>query len=93
MTAKLKIPSRDKIRSFLLSWYIIGFAGFAIPYSYDIFRQLISLSILLSVALMLVYHRRWTGRFIITAIIIFIFGWAIELLGTRTGFPFGHYDY
>lgn len=93
MRAKLKIPSRDKIRSFLLSWYIIGFAGFAIPCSYDIFRRLISLSILLSVLLMLIYHHGWTPKFIITASIIFIFGWAIELMGTHTGFPFGHYEY
>ena len=47
----LKIPGQDKIRSFLMSYYMIGFAGFVINYTYDIFRQLISVSIVLSVEL------------------------------------------
>jgi len=93
MQARIKIPEQDKIRSFLMSYYIIGFAGFVIGPSYVIFRQLISFSILLSVILLLLYHKNWTSKFIITSIIIFTFGWLIELIGTKTGFPFGDYYY
>lgn len=93
MQVKIKIPDQDKIRSFLMSWYIIGFAGFALTYTYDLFRHLISLSILLSVVLLLLYHSNWSRTFIITSLLIFAGGWLIELAGTKTGFPFGHYQY
>lgn len=93
MQLKARIPEQDKIRSFLLSWYMIGFAGFAFTYTYDIFRQLISLSILLSVVLLLLYHKNWSLKFLISAFIIISCGWLVELIGTKTGFPFGHYYY
>jgi len=93
MQLKGGLPEQDKIRSFLLSWYIIGFAGFVITYSYDIFRQLIPLSILLSLVLLLLYHKNWSLKFLITAFIIISCGWLVELAGTKTGFPFGHYHY
>lgn len=93
MQLKARIPDQDKIRSFLMSWYIIGFAGFAITYTYDIFRQLISLSILLSVVLLLLYHKNWSIKFVSSALIIIACGWLVELAGTKTGFPFGHYYY
>lgn len=93
MTARIKIPEQDRIRSFLMSYYIIGYAGFVIGPTYDIFRQLISFSILLSVALLLLYHRNWSVKFIISSAIIFAGGWLIELVGTKTGFPFGDYTY
>ncbi len=93
MHLKAIIPGQDKTKSFLLSWYIIGFAGFTITYTYDFFRHLIPLSILLSVALLLLYHKNWSSKFLITTLLIFTGGWLIELIGTRTGFPFGHYQY
>ncbi|MBN1388576.1 MAG: carotenoid biosynthesis protein [Bacteroidales bacterium] len=93
MPAKLNIPDPERIKSFLMSYYIIGFAGFSINISYDLFRQLISFSILLSLALLLVYHKNWSRTFIITALIIITGGWLIELIGTKTGFPFGEYEY
>lgn len=93
MPVKLKLPEQDKIKSFLMSYYIIGFAGFTINYTYDLFRHLISFSILLSVVLLLVYHKNWSKTFIITGLIIFAGGWIIELIGTKTGFPFGEYSY
>ncbi len=89
----LRIPGQDKIRSFLMSYYMIGFAGFVINYTYDIFRQLISVSIVLSVVLMMLYHRNWSRRFMVVSLIIFVCGWGIEFIGTKTGFPFGAYSY
>lgn len=76
-----------------MSWYVIGFAGFALGYTYDIFRHLIPLSILLSVTLLLLYHKNWSRKFIVAALLITAGGWLVELIGTRTGFPFGHYYY
>ncbi|MFO7852537.1 MAG: carotenoid biosynthesis protein [Bacteroidota bacterium] len=93
MSAKTRIPDRESVRSFLMSYYIIGFIGFTVNLSYDIFRLLIPFSIFLSVALLLLYHRNWSIKFIITGIIIFVGGWLIEFIGTRTGFPFGDYEY
>ncbi|MBS0012262.1 MAG: carotenoid biosynthesis protein [Bacteroidales bacterium] len=93
MPSRIKIPGQAKIRSFLMSYYIIGFAGFVIGPTYDIFRNLISFSILLSAVLLLLYHRNWSSKFILTLIIIFVLGWLIELIGTKTGFPFGEYSY
>jgi putative membrane protein len=93
MPAKLNIPDQERIKSFLMSYYIIGFAGFAINISYDLFRQLISFSILLSLALLLLYHKNWSRTFIITGLIIISGGWLVELIGTKTGFPFGEYEY
>ena len=76
-----------------MSYYIIGYAGFSITYTYDLFRRLTGFSILLSVVLMLLYHSKWSRKFIISSSIIFIAGWLIEFVGTRTGFPFGNYEY
>ncbi len=93
MPSKINIPDQDSIKSFLMSYYIIGFAGFSITYTYDFFRLLISLSILLSLALLLLYHKNWSRRFITTGVIIIVGGWIVELIGTKTGFPFGEYGY
>jgi len=76
-----------------MSYYIIGYAGFSITYTYELFRRLTGFSILLSVVLMLLYHSNWSRKFIISSITIFIAGWIIEFTGTRTGFPFGNYEY
>lgn len=93
MPSKINIPDQDSIKSFLMSYYIIGFAGFSITYTYDFFRLLISFSILLSLTLLLLYHKNWSRRFITTGVIIIVGGWIVELIGTKTGFPFGEYGY
>ena len=93
MAPAIKIPDQDKLRSFLMSYYIIGFAGFSIDLTYNLFRNLISFSIILSVLLLLLHHNNWSRKFIITSLIIFFGGWLSELLGTKTGFPFGEYYY
>ena len=93
MLSNIKVPGQDKIKSFLMSYYIIGFVGFVFGPTYNIFRYLISFSILLSAVLLLIHHHNWSRNFIIISVIIFCGGWLIELIGTKTGFPFGEYYY
>ena len=89
----LKLPSEKSILSFLRTWYVIGILGFAIPFSYDIFRHLIPLNILLTTLIILVYHKPLNFRFGQITFLVFLLGYVVEVAGVKTGFLFGYYSY
>ena len=89
----LELPSEKKILSFLRTWYLVGIVGFAIPWSYEVFRHLIPLNILLTTLIILAYHRPLNYRFGLVTLTIFLLGYGIEVVGVKTGFVFGEYEY
>jgi len=89
----LKLPSEKKMLSFLRAWYLVGILGFAIPYSYEVFRFLIPLNILLTTLLILMYHRPLNKTFGLLTIAVFLLGYGIEVAGVKTGLIFGEYEY
>ncbi|MFO7722571.1 MAG: carotenoid biosynthesis protein [Bacteroidales bacterium] len=88
-----RLKDKKRIRGFIVSYYIIGFAGMVFPLTKPFFEQLTGLTILISFALMMLYHEGWTMRFIVASSLIYIAGFAVEAAGVQTGEVFGHYAY
>ncbi len=85
--------TKQKINRFWFIYYAVGVIGFAIPLTRGLFRELIGISILLSLVLMFFFHRPWNGRFIIASLVVVLGGFSIEAIGTNTGHIFGQYYY
>lgn len=99
MTDKEKIQkwfpfqSSDVIR-FLIIFYIIGFAGFIIPFTSGLFILLAKWALLLNFFLITWFHaERFDNKTVIIFIIIFVIGYIIETAGVNTGLLFGNYQY
>ncbi|NLO04061.1 MAG: carotenoid biosynthesis protein [Bacteroidales bacterium] len=79
---------------FLIIFYFVGIAGFMIPATNSLFKNLIPLAILLSAVLLILFHK---PGFTITSIIVFIviavLSFFVEALGVKTGNIFGQYTY
>ncbi|PLX22820.1 MAG: carotenoid biosynthesis protein [Salinivirgaceae bacterium] len=78
----------------VISVYIIGIIGFIVPYSHDLFLALTPLNLAFSLFVLL-----WAVRKELTIIhglfflIVYLLGYAIEVVGVNTGWPFGEYAY
>lgn len=91
-----KLPSDIKSRNplpILLLYYAVGVAGLILPLTRDIFMKLTSLSLLLSLSLLFLYHPSYERKFWLTSLLIFLGGYLVEVLGVRTGLLFGAYQY
>jgi len=82
-----------RINRFWFIYYTVGIAGFTIPFTRSLFRDLIGFSILLSAVLMLFFHRPWNRRFVIASLVVVLGGFFIEVAGVSTGLVFGQYHY
>jgi len=86
------IRSRN-IVPIIIIFYLVGLAGMIIPVTRDLFKQLTPVSLLLTTIILFIYHDNYNRRFWITAVIIFISGYFLEVLGVNTGLIFGEYSY
>jgi putative membrane protein len=77
----------------LIIYYMVGLAGMILPFTRELFKTLTPLSLLLSFALLYIFHESHTSRFWITSMAIFAAGFLVELVGVETGFLFGDYVY
>jgi putative membrane protein len=98
MTEKLKQLAgkhltSERINRFWLIYYTVGFIGFALPFSRELFQNLTGISILMSTAIMMYFHRPWNAAFIGASIFVLLGGIFIEALGVNTGTIFGEYQY
>lgn len=84
----------EKVKNALVVFFIVGLAGFALPASRNLFIHLTPVAILLSSAVLAVFHRPVSGqRQYVVFMIVFIAGFFIEVAGVKTGFIFGNYAY
>lgn len=81
------------VRIFLVIFYAVGIAGFAWPVTHDLFQRLVSLNLLVSFALLFLYHSSWSTRQLIVFAAIAVSGFLIEMAGIHTGLVFGSYSY
>ena len=85
--------TQAKVRQFIVVWYVVGLAGFLLPFSRGLFEALIPVSVLLNLFLLLRFHRPWNplhvGAFLGVALLTI----ALEAIGTNTGLLFGSYAY
>lgn len=89
---KNKIPVAE-VKKFIIILYVIGILGFAIPSSRDFFSTITPLTLLVSIYLLIVYHRTFTIQTILAFTLIFIMGFLLEAIGVKTGLVFGEYTY
>lgn len=84
---------REIIR-FLITFYSVGVAGIALPFSSKLFVALTPLALLMSFGLMLLHHRAaYNTKTILVFGLIFALGLTAEIIGVQTGVIFGDYFY
>lgn len=90
----IDFKSQKSLIRAVISVYIIGVIGFLVPYTHDLFLSLTPLNLAFSLFVLL-----WAIRSHLTIIhglfflIVYLLGYAIEVVGVNTGWPFGHYVY
>lgn len=84
----------EKVRSFLLSFYIIGCLGMIIPFLRPTFILLTPFALLLNGFLLFIFHKgsRDLKTWLVFGFIL-LAGFGVELLGVNTGKIFGEYHY
>lgn len=90
---KFQLPTEAKALFTLRTWYMVGILGFALPFTFQVFRFLTPLSLLLLLLLFFLYHDKRDRKFWMVMIIIFLAGYGIEVAGVKTGRIFGVYEY
>ena len=88
---KIKNPRIIAI-AVIIIFHFIGLVGMLSPWR-SFFIGLTPLNLMLSLIILLSFHKKWDLGFILTMIGIMLAGYFIEVLGVNTGFPFGDYSY
>ncbi len=82
-----------EVKKFVVIFYIVGTLGFLIPFTKDVFITITPFALLLNVYLLAIYHKKYSISDVIIFVLIFVFGFLIEVLGVNTGLIFGDYQY
>ncbi len=82
---------RNFLIFFLSILHIAGIIGLLV--AKDLFLLLTPLNLILCSLLLLNYSRMFSLKTLIPLIAIAFVGWAVEVIGVRTGWIFGHYEY
>jgi uncharacterized membrane protein len=78
----------------IISVYIVGVVGFLVPYTHDLFLALTPLNLSFSLFVLLwAIRKNLTIKHGVFFLIIYLLGYAIEVVGVNTGWPFGVYSY
>lgn len=78
---------------YLIIFYSVGIAGLIIPQTHELFKVLVPVNLLLNVILLFIYHGKIGFDFAWKAVVIFLAGIFIEVVGVNTGEVFGEYQY
>lgn len=78
--------------SLLVSLYAAGLVGLLTHYRLY-FLTLTPLTLLLTALLLLVHHTPRDKRLVLYGLLTGLIGFGVEVVGVRTGLPFGHYYY
>lgn len=73
--------------------YGVGMVGFSIPATYEIFILLTPFNLLLTLIVLLWFHKNWTIKTASLFATIAVIGFMAELLGVNYQILFGHYEY
>jgi uncharacterized membrane protein len=86
--------NRSSLFKFIISiFYLVGIIGMSIPAVRPFFQILTPFHLLLSLSLLLIFHKDWNKSFGLFAFLAFTIGFGSEVMGVHTGFPFGNYSY
>lgn len=78
---------------FLIIFHLVGLIGLVIPDTRFVFQTLTPFNLIVSLILILSFHRDWNAAFYMYLFISFILGYFVEILGIQTGMIFGGYRY
>ena len=85
--------SPEAIQKFLVWFYIIGAAGFIVPFTRQWFIYLIPYTILFAFVLLMLFHEGKQARFFFLMGFIFSASFMVEVAGVMTKAIFGDYEY
>ena len=86
--------SRELIGKILVvAIYLVGVIGLSLPEYRNLFLKLVPAQLLVSLFLILFFHRGWSDSFPIFAAAAFWIGFGSELIGIHTGYLYGDYVY
>lgn len=77
----------------LILFYTVGVFGIIIPQTRQLILVFTPALLLITSILLFLNHTSWNLRNIIVFTLIYVSGFAIEWIGTNTGWPFGIYNY
>ncbi len=77
----------------VIALHLVGIIGLSLPDYRDLFLELTPVQLLISMFLILAFHRGWSDSFPIFAAAAFWIGFGSELIGIHTGYLFGDYVY
>lgn len=80
-------------RIIIVALYAGGVVGLSIPEYQDLFLDLTPVQLLISLFLILSFHKGWSDAFPIFAAATFWIGFGSELIGIHTGYLYGDYVY
>jgi putative membrane protein len=94
MQAMINIRNVRTAAILLVLFYMVGITGMAVPETFPLFRRLIPLALLFSVAVLSFFDSagRDMKRVVVFAM-IFLTGFLVEVAGVDTGVIFGAYHY
>ncbi|MEA5258112.1 carotenoid biosynthesis protein [Arcicella aquatica] len=84
---------RKIVFTILSLMYLVGFIGLMIPLTREYFKLLSPFNLWISLILLLLFQQDFQLKFILFAIITFLIGFFVEVLGVHTGIIFGQYYY
>jgi putative membrane protein len=92
---KFPIPLNfKKVRGVIITLYVVGIIGWALPLTRNLFIILTPVILLVSFALLINFHTPFLNRKIaLVFLIIFLASYFTEVAGVRTGLIFGAYSY
>ncbi len=73
--------------------YVAGIIGLIVPQTRPLVQKLIGVTLFLTFFILFCYHKKWTKEFIFSAILVALIGFLIDVLGVKTGYIFGYYQY
>lgn len=89
----MKLPDKFAISFAIVTInHVIGVIGLNTDYRAH-FERISWLNLLITMLLMLFLHNPPNARLLLFALPVFLLGMAVEIIGVKTGIPFGHYHY
>jgi putative membrane protein len=74
-------------------YYLVGIAGLLIEKTQSLFQALVPATLLFTLYFLWLFHEKPARHFYLAAVLVYLLGFIIELIGVNTGAIFGEYVY
>ena len=74
-------------------FFLVGIILFILPVTRPLFYQLTPWVLIISLAIMLAYHKNWNPKFVIISLLVYALSFLLEMKGTADERFFGAYAY